>query len=132
MTRVVACPMLREIIMANLNSRGFLDRWQIVHLATLPSADCGHWQVDGVDWRRQRHAFAGGGYSFAVEIHHLTCVRAGRSSWSLMVVVEHWWGADKEVLKMSSWTRRLSGSSAAIFAWVKDHEAVRRAMGRPS
>jgi hypothetical protein len=45
-----------------------------------------------------------------------------------MVVVEHWWGDDKEALKMSSWAR-LSG--AAIFAWVRDHEAVRRAMGRP-
>jgi hypothetical protein len=118
--------------MTKLNSRGVLDRWQIVQRATIPGAECENWQVDGVDWRRQRHAFAGGGYSFAVEIHRLACARPGKSSWSLMVVVEHWWGADKEVLKTASWARRLSGSSASIFAWVRDHEAVRRAMGRPS
>ncbi len=117
--------------MANLNSRGFLDRWQIVQRATIPTADCEHWQVGEVDWHRHRHAFAGGGYSFAVEIHRLACSRPGKSSWSLMVVVEHWWGADKEALKMSSWARLLAGSSAAIFTWVRDHEAVRRAMGRP-
>lgn len=116
--------------MANLNSRNFLDRWQIVHLATIPGPESEHWHVDGVDWRRQRHAFTGGGYSFAVEVHRLAFLRPGKASWSLMVVTEHWWGDGKEPLRTSSWARRLAGSSAAIFGWARDHEAVRRATGR--
>ncbi len=113
--------------MANLNSRSFLDSWQIIRSATAPSPDCKRWQVGDVDWQRQRHAFTGDGCSFAIEIHRLVCAGSGAASWSLMVVSEHWWGEDKEALKSSSWARRLSGSSAAIFAWARKHEAVRRA-----
>jgi hypothetical protein len=94
-----------KIILANLNSGTFLNRWQIVHRTTIPSPDCGRWQVSGVDWR-QRHSFTGGGYSFAVEAHTLAFGRAEKPTWSLIVVVEHWWGSDKEVLRTTTWTRR--------------------------
>jgi hypothetical protein len=118
--------------MANLNRSSFLDCWQIIRAATAPGPDCARWQAGGVDWRRQRHAFSGDGCSFAIEIHRLAFVRPGAASWSLMVVIEHWWGADKEALKSTSWARCLSGSSAAIFAWARTHEAVRRATAPPS
>jgi hypothetical protein len=113
--------------LANLNSGSFLNRWQIVHRATIPSPDCERWHVSGVDWHRQRHSFAGGGYSFAVEVHTLAFGRVEKPTWSLMVVVEHWWGSEKEAMRTTTWTRCLAGTSAAIFNWVKDHEAVRRA-----
>jgi hypothetical protein len=118
--------------MANLNSRGFLDCWQIIRSATAPAPDSARWQAGGVEWRRQRHAFAGDGCSFAIEIHRLTSVRPGAASWSLMVVIEHWWGEDKEALRSASWARCLSGSSATIFAWARNHDAVRRVTASPS
>ncbi|HUK10318.1 MAG TPA: hypothetical protein VLX09_20775 [Stellaceae bacterium] len=113
--------------MANLNSSGFLNCWQIVYRATLPSPDCERWHASGVDWRRQRHTYMGGGYSFTLEVHTLAFAPTDKPHWSLMVVVEHWRQGDKDVLRSTTWARRLSGSTAAITSWAKNHEAVRRA-----
>ena len=113
--------------MANINSNSFLNCWQIIHRATIPSPDCERWQVSGVDWHRQRHAFLGGGYSFTVEVHALEFTGDNKAPWSLMVVMEHWWQCDREPLRTTTWARRLSGNSGAIMRWMKDHEAVRRA-----
>jgi len=112
--------------LANLNSGTFLNCWQIVHRATMPGADAEHWRVSEVDWHRQRHAYTGADYSFTIEVHKLASARA-EASWSLIVVVEHWWQSNKVPLRTTTWARRLSGSSAAIMSWVRGHEAVRRA-----
>jgi hypothetical protein len=114
---------------ANLSSNSFLNRWHILHRATIPNPECAQWQVGGVTWRRQRHAFAGDGYSFAVEVHTLAFPREGKRAWSLMVVTEHWWGRDKEVLRSTTWAKRLAGDARSIWNWVREHEAVRRAAG---
>ena|SRR5579863_5778228 len=113
--------------LANPNSGNFLNCWQIVHRATMPSADSEHWHVSGVDWHRQRHVYSGAGYSFTIEVHRLAFARAEKPPWSLMVVVEHWWQTDKEPLRTTTWARRLCGSSANIVSWMRGHEAVRRA-----
>jgi hypothetical protein len=60
-------------------------------------------------------------------VHTLTFALRDKPHWSLMVVVEHWRLGDREVLKTDTWARRLSGSSAAIISWAKNHDAVRRA-----
>jgi len=112
--------------LATINSNSFLNCWQIVHRATIPSPDSERWRVSGVDWHRQRHAYLGGGYSFSVEVHRLAFAGGDKPPWSLMVVVEHWRQSDGERLRTTTWARRLSGSSAAIVRWMKDHEAVRR------
>ncbi len=116
--------------MANLNAASFLNRWHIVQRATMPTPESVCWEVAGVEWRRERHAFTGGAYSFAVEVHTLASLTRDKAAWSLMVVVEHWWASGRKALKTTTWVRRLSGSSATIFAWVRDHEAARRATGR--
>jgi hypothetical protein len=114
--------------LANLNSRSFLNRWQMIRHATMPSPESVHWRVADVEWRRERHAFAGGNCSFAIEVHTLASA-AHRRGWSLMVVVEHWWTGDKQALRTLTWARRLTGNSTTIFGWVRDHETVRRATG---
>lgn len=96
----------------------------------MPTPESVCWEVSGVEWRRERHAFTGGAYSFAVEVHTLSSLSRDKAAWSLMVVVEHWWASGRKALKTTTWVRRLSGSSAAIVAWVCDHEAVRRATDR--
>lgn len=115
--------------MANINSSSFLNCWQIVHRATIPNPDCERWRVSEVDWHRQRHTFAGGGYSFAIEVHTLVAAPKDNPTWSLMVVVEHWSDREHEALRTTTWARRLTGNSNTIVGWVKSHEAVRRKIG---
>jgi hypothetical protein len=95
---------------ANLNRNSLLNRWQIVHRARIPSPDCARRQVSGVDWYRNvtRSLWR----SFLRHRGASARLRSKRHSpWSLMVVVEHWWGSDKDVLKTATWARRPSGST---------------------
>jgi hypothetical protein len=110
--------------------RGFIERWLIIRLATAPGPDCDRWHVDGIEWHRQRHTLSSDGCCFAIEIHRLHSTDPAK--WSMLVVVEHWWGEKKEPLKSRTWVRRLSGNSTAIAAWARTHETVRRATAASS
>jgi len=106
--------------MKSLNDKSFRNLWQMIYQATSSSPEADHWQVAGVDWRRQRHHYSGPDYSFSIETHLLTCNRAGRSEWSLLVVTEHWWDAKHDPLQSHMRLHSLAGSKRAIIEWFRD------------
>jgi len=105
--------------MKGVNDKSFLNLWQIVYRATVPSATHDHWRVSEVDWRRQRHHFSGESYSFSIETHTLSCLAKSRSGWSLFVVVENWWDQDHETMRSSVWARSYTGNKRSIIEWFK-------------
>lgn len=86
--------------------------------ATAPSRDAACWTVSGVDWRLSRQSFVTPECAATIETHSLDC-RAARGPWSILVVVEHWWGPGRVALKSAVWARQLSGSRAAVIAWCE-------------
>jgi hypothetical protein len=109
--------------MRTVSDRNFMNSWHIVHKATNPTQNNHRWHVADVDWQRERHRFAGGGYSFMIEVHRLDCRVAGKTSWSLLVVIEYWWDAtNDEVIRSTSWGKRLSGNTQAIGKWMREQE----------
>jgi hypothetical protein len=80
-----------------------------------------HGMVDGVEWTRERHSFAGPSYSLAVEV--ITLMHPGRDGWTLMVTKEFWWaGAKKDLLKSIRWARPLSGKAGDVIAWFRHQQ----------
>ena len=106
--------------MRGLSSSAFFARWQAIYAASNPGHLKDRWSVDGVVWVKERHYFWGERYSFQVEVHRLEHRGAERSQWALLVVIERWWGADKEKgLRQTQWCKLLSGSSERVLAWAR-------------
>ncbi|HTZ80173.1 MAG TPA: hypothetical protein VMC10_19845 [Stellaceae bacterium] len=111
--------------MRGLNDRRFLNLFQIVHRASFPDPTRTHRSIGDVEWRKDRHTFAGAGYSFSTDIHQLRHAGKNRAGWELMVVTEHWWDARHEPLRSATWVKALQGSAPAIAAWFRDQEQGR-------
>jgi len=106
--------------MANLNSRSFFWQWQNLYAASNPGYLKNHWQVDDVDWTKEGHSYWGEQYSVQFEIHRLEYRPAKAAEWTLLVVVERWWGPDREkTIRDTSWCRAVNGRADRIQAWVK-------------
>ena len=114
--------------MRGVNDHNFLNFWQILYRATTPRTGQTRWRVGDVDWRKDRHSFSGVDYAVTLEVHHLRYVPRSGASWTLMVVSEHWWDGDGEVLKSNSWARAVAGNPKAIMAWLRAQDAVRAAL----
>ena len=81
-----------------------------------------HWTHDGVEFERERHSAVGPRHGLTIEI--FTLRRAGRHSWSLMVVKEYWWaGEESKALKNLRWAKPTSGQRADILTWLRAQDA---------
>ena len=110
--------------MRNLNSRSFFWAWQTLYGASNPGHLKEHWRVDGVEWRKERHAYWGLHYSVQHEVHRLEHRNGDKNDWELLIVVERWWGADREKsIRDTSWCRVLRGRPDRIVAWIKKQGA---------
>ncbi len=78
------------------------------------------WSVDGVDWRRERHSYAGASHGFTIEV--TTGTRAAKPSWTLVVVKEYWRDAGGEGMKSPQWAHIETGSRTDVVAWLERQE----------
>jgi len=104
-----------------LASRSFFHTFDLLLAAANPSLTLSSWSQDGVACARERHSFAGGTHSFAVEVVIMT--RPGREGWTLMVVKEFWWAGnrDKE-LRSTRWAQLLSGRRGDAIGWMRKQQ----------
>lgn len=110
--------------MRGLNSASFFRFWQAIYAASNPGLTADHWRVDGVEWVKERHYYWGDQYSFQVEAHRLEYKESAKPGWLLLVVIERWWGPDKNRdLRQVQWCKVLSGSADRILAWVRRQNA---------
>ena len=79
-----------------------------------------HWTIDGVDWRRDRHSYAGASYGFSVEV--TTGSKPAPGGWVLMVVKEYWRAADGESIRTGQWAHIEKGSRSDVVAWLQKQE----------
>jgi hypothetical protein len=102
-----------------------LQRWRAIYDATNPGRTKDQWLVDGVEWTRARHSCFSGELSFQLEIHTLIRRGVGRASWCLLVVIEHWWGPDRNSeLRFGEWSRLVYGRADDALAWIKRQSAA--------
>jgi len=78
------------------------------------------WSIDGVEWQRERHSYAGATHGFTIEV--TTGVRPGRPGWTLRVVKEYWRDGRGESTRDLQWAQVESGSRAEIVDWLKRQE----------
>ncbi|HUK09006.1 MAG TPA: hypothetical protein VLX09_14120 [Stellaceae bacterium] len=110
--------------MRNLNSRSFVWAWQALYGASNPNHLKDHWRVDGVEWRKERHAYWGVDYSVQHEVHRLEYRHGNKQDWELLVVVERWWGADRDKsIRDICWARAITGRPDRILAWLRKQGA---------
>jgi hypothetical protein len=76
--------------MPGLNTRSFFARWRALHAASNPGLRKDRWEVDGVEWTKERHSFWGERYSFQFEVHRMAHRYGSRHGWALLVVIERW------------------------------------------
>jgi len=114
--------------MRGVNDRNFFNFWQILYRATCPRPGQTRWRVGDVDWRKERHSFAGADYAVTLEVHHLRCAPRSGPAWALMVVTEHWWDGGEEPLKATNWARVISGNPKAITSWLRSQDKVRASL----
>jgi hypothetical protein len=111
----------------NVHSRSFLFQWQLLYAASNPGQRKDKWHVDGVDWTRERLSFWGTDYSVTLEVHQLKHQRGGKIDWQLMVVIESWWGPDRQkAIRSSTWNKIMSGKADQILAWLKRQDVEQR------
>ncbi|MDB5490140.1 MAG: hypothetical protein JWQ58_3855 [Reyranella sp.] len=78
------------------------------------------WCVEGVEWQRERHSYAGASHGFTVEV---TTGRAtGTAPWVLIVVKEYWRSGQGEELKSHQWAHIEVGRRADVVDWLDRQE----------
>ena len=78
------------------------------------------WSIDGVDWQRERHSYAGASHGFTVEV--TTAAKAAKPGWTLVVVKEYWRAGNGESMKSLQWAHIEAGSRADLVAWLERQE----------
>jgi hypothetical protein len=78
------------------------------------------WSIDGVEWRRERHSYAGASHGFTVEV--TTGRKREGAPWTLIVVKEYWRSGTGEELKSHQWAHIEDGRRADVVAWLERHE----------
>ena len=78
------------------------------------------WSIDGVEWRRERHSYAGASHGFTIEMTR--GIRAAKPAWTLVVVKEYWRAQDGEIMKSLQWAHIEAGSRTDVVAWLERQE----------
>jgi hypothetical protein len=108
--------------MKGLRDSHFIPRWRALYDSTNPGRTKEKWTIDGVEWTRVKHSCFAADHSFQIEIHTLTHRSSGSGSWAFIVVIEHWWGADRSSeIRFGEWCRLLSGRAENVVQWLKRH-----------
>ena len=94
-----------------------VDRLLVAGATRAPAV---RWSIDGVDWRRERHGYAGAGHGFTVEV--TTGTKAGSAAWTLVVVKEYWRSGTGESIKALQWAHIDSGNRADVVDWLERQE----------
>lgn len=111
--------------MRGVNDKNFFNSWQILYRATCPNAAQSHWQVDDVDWHKERHSFFADSYAMSIDVHLLRRRRPNATgSWKLMIVIENWWSGDNELLRTATWARVVEGNPKAVLNWMRVQERI--------
>ena len=79
-----------------------------------------NWSIDGVEWQRERHSYAGASHGFTIEVTRGT--RAAKPGWTLVVVKEYWRDAGGESMKSPQWAHIEGGSRADVVTWLERQE----------
>ncbi len=108
--------------MRSVNDAKFFNTWQILYRATCPNATETQWKAGDVEWRKERHSFFGTSYAISLEMHLLSRIVRNGEAWVLLVVIENWWNAKRDVLKSSTWARVLEGNPKSVVAWMREKE----------
>ncbi len=80
------------------------------------------WSIDGVEWQRERHSYAGATHGFTLEV--TTGVRPGPPGWRLRVVKEYWRDGQGEATRDLQWAQIEAGSRGEIVEWLKRQERL--------
>lgn len=82
------------------------------------------WSIDGVEWQRERHSYAGASHGFTVEVTTGRAVgdRGGTAPWVLIVVKEYWRSGRGEELKSHQWAHIEEGRRADVVDWLERQE----------
>ncbi len=78
------------------------------------------WSIDGVNWQRERHSYAGASHGFTIEVTR--GIKAVKPGWTLVVVKEYWRDAGGESMKSPQWAHIEAGSRADVVAWLGRQE----------
>lgn len=78
------------------------------------------WSIDGVNWLRERHSYAGASHGFTIEV--TTGTRAAKPGWTLVIVKEYWRDAGGESMKSPQWAHIEAGGRADVVAWLERQE----------
>lgn len=78
------------------------------------------WSIDGVEWQRERHSYAGASHGFTIEVTRGT--KTVEPGWTLVVVKEYWRDAGGESMKSPQWAHIETGSRADVVAWLERQE----------
>ena len=78
------------------------------------------WSIDGVEWRRERHSYAGASHGFTVEV--TTGSKTGIAPWTMLVVKEYWRSGRGEELKSHQWAHIEAGRRADVVDWLERQE----------
>jgi hypothetical protein len=106
--------------MRGLNSAEFIRRFLGLAQASNPNLERDFWNVGGADWIRGRHAVHGPRFSFQLETHVVEYRRGADAAWSLLVVIERWWPANRSrSIREARWARMLDGRASQALAWLK-------------
>jgi hypothetical protein len=109
--------------MRGLNSRSFFWQWQALYSASNPDHQKDSWEVDGVSWTKERHAYWGTTYSVQLEVHRLERKNGAKLDWHILVVIERWWGPDrKKCLRDTSWSKLIGGRPERVLGWLRKQE----------
>jgi hypothetical protein len=85
----------------------------------VPTVD--QWQVDGVNWHRERHSHWGRDYSYQFECQ--TLIAASPRPWRLLVVTETWWDCNRRTpARQVQWSKLTSGARQAALDWFREQE----------
>jgi hypothetical protein len=110
--------------MRGLHTRNFFWQWHAAYAASNPGHGKNHWQ--GVSWTKERHAYWGARYSMQHEVHCLERRNGGKIDWQIMVVIERWWGPDKDKgIRDISWCKLVSGRADRVLSWLRKQETPR-------
>lgn len=106
--------------------KGFNDNRFFNLVARLQSASNANptvdqWQVDDVEWLRERHSHWGRDYAFQFECQ--TLVAAPPKPWRLLIVTEKWWDSNRLApARMVQWSKLTSGGRQAALDWFRRQE----------
>jgi hypothetical protein len=57
------------------------------------------------------------------EVHRLERKSGSKIDWQIMVVIERWWGPDRDKgIRDTSWCKLITGRADRVLAWLRKQE----------